>query len=273
MENVIKKKQKIATDTFMLTIRAPGIAKKAKPGQFVILRLSDNGERIPLTIAESSATQITIIFKVLGFTTKSLSNLRSGSVIQDLMGPCGTPSPQYGSGNICLVAGGVGLAALLPVMKSLNQKGNNLITIVGAKTKNHLFWVDKARQLSSKVLVATEDGSLGKKGTAPDVLRMIMRRRLDMVYCVGPLSMMESVSKITWRMVKTRAMLNPIMIDGMGMCGGCRVRVNGKTKFACVDGPEFDAHEISWEELIRRNDTYGREERMAIKKCKCGGHG
>jgi len=272
MENVIKKKQKIATDTYMVELRCPGIARKAKPGQFVMVRLSDNGERIPLTIADSTATQITLVFKTLGFTTKALSNLRSGSVIQDISGPLGTPSPLLGNGNICFVGGGVGAAALYPIIKALNKKGNNIITIVGAKSKDHLFWLDRLRSLSGKVLIATDDGSVGKKGTAADVLRMIMRRRLDMVYAIGPMPLMQEVSKITWRMVKTRVSLNPIMVDGMGMCGGCRVKVEDDVRFACVDGPEFDAHQVDWEELMRRNSAYCEEEKYANKKCKCGGH-
>jgi ferredoxin/flavodoxin---NADP+ reductase len=271
MENIIKKKQKVATDTYMLTVKCPGIAQKARPGQFVIVRVSDNGERIPLTIADYSKTELTLVFKVVGFTTKVLSNLRSGSSIKDLCGPLGTPSALNGNGNICFVAGGVGIAAIYPLLKSLKKKGNNNIVIVGAKTKGHLFWLDKIRSAGDKVLISTEDGSLGKKGCVTDVLRHMMRRRLDMVYAVGPLMMMKNVSKMTWRMVKTHVKLNPVMIDGIGICGGCRVKVNGDIKFACIDGPEFNGHELDWEGLINRNSRFIEEEKYAMKKCTCGG--
>ncbi len=271
MENIIKKKQKIAENTFEIDLRCPGIAKNARPGQFVMVRLSDNGERIPFTIVNSTKTNITLVFKVVGFSTKALSNLRKGSHIHDIAGPLGCPSPLEGAGNLCFVAGGVGIAGIYPLLKALNQKGNNLITIIGAKSKDNLFWVDKIRKESNKVLIATEDGSAGRRGTAVDVLGMIMRRRLDMVYANGPLPMMKNVSKVTWRMVKTRVALSTLMVDGIGLCGSCRVKVKEKQKFVCLDGPEFDAHEIDWDEIIRRTTMFCDEEAHASKKCKCGG--
>jgi len=268
MENVIKKKKKIAKDTYMLDVQCKLIAKKAKPGQFIMIRLSENGERIPLTIADHDDKNLTIVFKIVGYSTKALANLRSGSTLYNIIGPLGTPSLLEGSGNICFIGGGVGVAAMYPLIKALNKKGNNIITIIGARSKEHLFWLNRIRKMSNKVLIATEDGSMGKKGRVTDILRVMMRRRLEMVYSVGPLMMMKNVSKYTWRMVKTKVSLNPLMVDGIGMCGGCRVTVGDKVKFCCVDGPEFDAHNLDWDEVIRRNTRYVDEEKNALKRCK-----
>ncbi len=268
MDNIIRKKQKIATDTYLISVHCPLIARAAKPGQFVILRVHQNGERIPLTIADNTKTDISIIFKAVGYTTRILSGLRSGSSLLDLSGPLGKPSSLNGAGNICFVGGGVGIAAIYPLIKAMKKKGNNNIAIIGAKSKNHLFWLDKLKEVSDKVLIATEDGSMGKKGFVTDILKTVMRRRIDTVYTIGPTIMMKNVSKLTWRMVKTNASLNTLMIDGIGMCGGCRIEVGGKTKFACIDGPEFDAHKLDWDMIMRRNSCYIPEEKTALKKCR-----
>lgn len=270
MENKIKKKQKLAKDTYLIELHCPAIAQKAQPGNFIMVRVSENGERIPLTIADFSRSSISIVFKEVGYTTKMLSNMRSGNSILDIAGPLGQPSDLGTGGNICFVGGGAGVAALYPLIKSMRKKGNNLITIVGARSKSHLFWLDRLSRESNRVLISTDDGSMGRHGQVTDILKVIMRRRLDVVYTAGPLPMMMNVAKMTWRMVKTKASLNPIMVDGIGMCGGCRVKVDEKVRFCCTDGPEFDAHKVDWDELIIRNSRYLDAEKKAVKACSCG---
>lgn len=262
----ILKKQKVAENTYLMEIEAPDIAKKTKPGHFVILRIDKEGERIPLTIADYNRKTITIVFLVVGHTTEKLSNLRKGDSILDVTGPLGNPSLIKEYGTVCLVGGGLGIAPIYPITKAL-KKANNIITIIGAKSKNHLFWEDQFKKISDKMLVATDDGSRGFKGVVSEVLKKVMEKdKPNLVIAIGPPIMMKAVSAMTRQRIRTKVSLNPLMMDGLGMCGCCRVVVEGKTRFACVDGPEFNGHKVDWNELINRNKFYEEEEH----KCKIG---
>ncbi|MFH2028466.1 MAG: sulfide/dihydroorotate dehydrogenase-like FAD/NAD-binding protein [Nanoarchaeota archaeon] len=264
----ILKKQKLAENTYLMEIDAPDVAKKAQPGQFIILRIDEEGERIPLTIADFDKKVITLVFLVVGHTTERLSNLKKGDSLLDFVGPLGLPSLIKEYGNVCLVGGGLGIAPIYPIAKALKKANNNIITILGAKSKSNLFWEDKFKEISDELLIATDDGSKGHKGFVSDLLKELMgRKKLDLAIAIGPPIMMKVVSDLTRQRIKTLVSLNPIMIDGMGMCGGCRVIIDGKTKFACVDGPEFNGHKVEWDELINRNKFYHEEEH----KCKLGG--
>ena len=265
----ITKKQKLAENTHLMEIEAPEIAKKAKAGQFIILRIDEKGERIPLTIADFSKTTVTIVFLVVGKTTQQLANLRKGDSLLDFVGPLGNPSRIEEYGTVCIIGGGLGIAPIYPIGTALKKAKNRIVTIIGAKTKKHLFWEDKFRKISDKLIICTDDGSKGVKGFVSKALKDYMEEeRPNLVIAIGPPVMMKSVADITKDRVKTIASLNPIMIDGMGMCGGCRVIIDEEVKFACSDGPEFDAHKIDWDELISRNRMYTEEEEQC-KNQKC----
>lgn len=263
--NKVVKKQKLAENTYLIEIEAPDIAKKAKPGQFVILRVNETGERIPLTIADYSKKTITLIFLVVGKTTEDLSKLRKKDFLLDLSGPLGNKSEIKEYGSVCLVGGGLGIAPIYPIAKAL-KKENEIVIIIGAKSKNHLFWEERFRKLTRKLMVCTDDGSKGKHGFVSKHLKKLMEERtFNLVIAIGPTLMMKSVSDLTKDRIKTRVSLNPLMVDGIGMCGGCRVVVDEHIKFACSDGPEFDAHKVDWDELINRNRTYLDEEEICKK--------
>ncbi len=258
-------KKKLAEDTYLIEIEAPEIARKAKPGQFIILRINEKGERIPLTIADKSKKTITIVFLAVGKTTKILASMKKGDSINDVVGPLGNPTNIKEYGTVCLVAGGLGIAPIYLIAKALKEAKNHIITIIGAKSKKHLFWEEKLKGACDVLFIATDDGSKGKKGLVSDVLKQVMEEeKINLVMAIGPTIMMKVISDITRNKVKTIVSLNPIMIDGIGMCGCCRVTVNNKTKFACCDGPEFDGHKVEWDELINRNNSYRGEE----KKCQ-----
>ncbi len=262
----ILQKRKLAENTYLTEIEAPDIAKKAKAGQFIILRIDEKGERIPLTIADSSKKTISIVFLVVGKTTGELALLKKGDTLIDVVGPLGNPSRIDTFGHVVLIGGGLGIAPIFPIANALKEAKNKVTAILGAKSKKTLFWEDRFKQTCDKVLVATDDGSKGQKGFVSDVLRDLMRReKIDLVIAIGPPIMMKVVAELTKGRIKTIVSLNPIMIDGMGMCGGCRVMVKNEVKFACCDGPEFNAHQIDWEELMNRNESYADEE----KKCTC----
>ena len=266
----IKEKKVLAEKTIMLKIVAPDIAKKAKPGNFVMLRIDEKGERIPLTIADHDAETITIIFLVVGRTTEDLSKLNKGDNILDIAGPLGNAIDIKKYGTIVFVAGGLGIAAIYPQLKTL-KKDNKIVSIIGARKKELLFLQDEIKEFSDKVIVCTDDGSYGKKGFVTDALKeLINEEKIDRVITIGPPVMMRAVSEITKDKVKTVASINSIMVDGIGMCGSCRVRVNNEIKFACVDGPEFDAHGVDWDELLKRNLKYKEEEHecMCLKNIK-----
>lgn len=256
----IQKNEKIATDTFMLKVYESRIASKAKPGNFVVIRTDKKGERIPLSIASSDSKSITIVYKPVGKTTKKLARMKPGQEILDIVGPLGNATEIKKFGNVCLVGGGIGIAALYPVAKAMHAAGNKVIIILGIKNKKTLFWDDKFKKIAHSVHIVSEDGSIGREGNIINPLRDVLNHRLDLVYAVGPTPMMKAVAKYTYQRVRTIVSLDCIMLDGIGMCGCCRVTVKGKTMFSCVDGPEFNAHDVEWEELLNRKSMYEEEE-------------
>jgi ferredoxin--NADP+ reductase len=262
----IVQKKKLAEDTFLVRIVAPSIAKRAKPGNFVILRLDDKGERIPLTVADQDKRTVTLVFQAVGKTTRELAKLKKGNGVLDLVGPLGNPTEIKEFGTVCLVGGGLGIAPLYPIAKAMKEAGNKVVIVIGARSKNNLFWEDKLAKVSNQLIICTDDGSKGRQGFVTDALRELLRKKMDLVIAIGPLVMMKAVSSMTRQLVKTIVSINSIMIDGIGMCGGCRLTVNNETRFSCVDGPEFDGHGVDWDELINRNALYLEEEKTV---CKC----
>jgi ferredoxin--NADP+ reductase len=254
----------------LLKVLAPEISRKVMPGQFVILRVDERGERFPLTIAdwEPKDGTITLIFLEVGVSTRKLGALREGEMILDVLGPLGNPTEIRNYGLTCVIGGGVGIAAAYPIARALKEVGNKVVSIVGARNSELLILEKEMMSVSDELYISTDDGSKGYKGFVSDVLRMLIQNgyKFDMVYAVGPAVMMRAVAEVTRpHKIKTIVSLNPIMVDGMGMCGACRVTVGGRTKFACVDGPEFDAHEVDFAELIRRQAAFLREERTALE--------
>lgn len=265
----ILQKRKLAEDTYLIEIEAAEIAKKAKAGQFVILRKDEKAERIPLTIADFTKKTITIILLVVGKTTTELALLKKGDSLLDVVGPLGNPSKIVENCNVVVIGGGLGIAPIYPIVKALKSMDNRITAIIGAKSKNYLFWEDHFKPVCDKLLIATNDGSKGHKGFVSDILKELMQKeKIDMVIAIGPPIMMKAIADMTRSRIKTICSLNPIMIDGMGMCGGCRVLIDGKVEFACCDGPEFNAHKVDWEELMNRNRTYEEEEKCASKCLK-----
>ncbi len=264
----ILKKQKLAEDIYLLQIKAPLAAKNAKPGQFVILQIDKKGERIPLSISDFDRNSVTVIFAVVGNTTKELAKLKKGNSILHFAGPLGNPTEILEFGTVCLIGGGFGLAPLYPIAMAMKKAKNEVITIVGVRNKKLLFWEDMLKKASDELIIATDDGSKGMKGFTTDALEKLMKKKkLNLVLTVGPPVMMKAVAKMTSQRVRTVASLNSIMLDGTGLCGSCRVNVAGDIKFACVDGPEFNAHAVDWDTVINRNKRYEHEEKHA---CKCG---
>lgn len=259
----------LAPEIKLFKIEAPRIAQKRKPGQFVILRLQANGERIPLTIADSDPEcgTITIIVQAVGKTTKLLNTRQAGEMITDVVGPLGKPAAIHHYGTAVVVGGGLGTAIAYPVARALKQAGNHVISIVGARSKELVILEAEVRAISDETFITTDDGSYGEKGFVTDRLKALIdsRPRIDFVLAVGPVPMMRAVAEVTrpYR-IKTMVSLNPIMVDGTGMCGGCRVVVGDQAKFACVDGPEFDAHRVDFALLSARNAMYRNAERAAL---------
>jgi len=248
-----------------MIINAPHIAKKALPGEFVVLMVDKKGERVPLTIvnANEQKGEITIIFQEAGFSTKALGKMNVEDSLYALAGPLGHPTEIKNYGKIVLVGGGVGIAEIYPVAVALKQAGNHVITILGARTKDLLILEKELKSASDELYIATDDGSYGTKGFTTDVLRQILSKEdVKIVYAVGPIPMMKKVALVTKDFkVKTIVSLNALMVDGTGMCGCCRVTIDGKVKFTCVEGPEFDGHAVDWAELEKRNKTYINQEK------------
>lgn len=262
----ILKKEKLAENIYSFQFKAPDIAKKARAGHFIMLRIKENGERIPLTIAEYDNNTITIVVQVVGKTTQELSELKKGDKIEDLVGPLGNPSEIDKVETVCLIAGGCGCAEVYPIAKEFKKNNSKVIVIFGARSKNLLFLEKEFKNISDEYIVCTNDGSKGIKGFVTDALREIMKKeKIDLVIAVGPIPMMKAISEMTKNHIKTRVSLNSIMVDGIGMCGSCRVTVNNKIKFVCVDGPEFNAHEVDFDELSKRNSLYKDEEQHICK--------
>jgi ferredoxin--NADP+ reductase len=253
-------------------IEAPQIAKKRKAGQFVILRIDDPGERIPLTIADSDPKKGTIVLicQSVGKTSTQLNQLQTGDVIRDIAGPLGKPSHLENFGTAVCVGGGVGIAVTYPIAKALKEKGNKVISILGARTKELLILEDEMRNVSDEVRITTDDGSYGTKGFVTDALqKVINEQQVNFVLAIGHTIMMKVVRNLTRTYnIKTMVSLNPIMIDGTGMCGGCRVSVGGKTQFVCVDGPEFDAHQVDFDLLTLRQRMYLDDEKRVFEQFK-----
>jgi ferredoxin/flavodoxin---NADP+ reductase len=269
--STILAKRELVPKIFEYTVSAPRIAEKAKPGQFVIVMADDSGERIPLTIADfdRSAKTITMVLFVVGISSWKLAQLEVGEELHALLGPLGLPSEIEPLDTVVLVAGGVGTAPIYPIARGYKEAGCRVVTIQGARTKDLLFWTERLAAVSDQHLLMTDDGTAGCQGlvTAPlqQLLEQDTARRIGCVYAIGPPIMMKSCAQVTRpRGVKTVVSLNTIMIDGTGMCGGCRVEVGGQTQFTCVDGPEFDGHQIDWDLFLSRQRTYHAHERCAL---------
>ncbi len=257
---VIREASTIGPDIVRMVVEAPRVAAHAQPGQFVIVRSNDHGERIPLTICESDpdAGTVTLVVQAVGGTTMQLNAITVGDHVADVLGPLGTPTGIDLFGACVVVAGGVGTAIILPVARALTRAGNRVTAIVGARNEDHLILLGEMRAATSKVIITTDDGSAGHHGLVTDALSRLMEEGdPDYVFTAGPIPMMQAVAGATRdRRIHTVASLNPLMVDGTGMCGGCRVTVGGQSKFACIDGPEFDAHAVDFVTLSKRNTAY-----------------
>ena len=264
----IVKKQVLNPTVTRMEIEAPLIAKKAEPGQFIILRVDENGERIPLTVADfdREAGTVTIICQIVGATTQKLNHLEEGDSLHDFVGPLGRPSETEGLKKVAVIGGGVGCAIAYPVAKKLHQQGAVVHSIVGFRNKDLVILEPEFQAVSDKLVMMTDDGSYGEKGLVTNALEKLIEsgERYDEVIAIGPLVMMKFVTQVTKKYnIKTVVSMNPIMIDGTGMCGGCRLTVGGKTKFACVDGPDFDGFEVDFDEAMARGAMYRDFERHA----------
>ena len=268
---LILKKEALNPTVTRMVIDAPLIAKKAEPGQFIILRVHEDGERIPLTIADFDREQgtVTIIFQIVGATTELLNHLEEGDSLHDFVGPLGRPSETEGLKKVAVIGGGVGCAIAYPVAKKLHQQGAQVHAIVGFRNKDLVILEEEFRAVSDRFVPMSDDGSWGEKGLVTNALEQLIAagEQYDEVIAIGPLVMMKFVTQLTKRHnIKTVVSMNPIMIDGTGMCGGCRLSVGGKTKFACVDGPDFDGFEVDFDEAMERNAMYREFERHAYEK-------
>lgn len=267
----IVKREEMAEGTVILNeIEAPLIAKKAKPGQFVILKANENGERIPLTMADTDPDKgtVTIIYMVVGKSTALFKTLQVGDAFQDVIGPLGKPTHLEKVGKVVCVGGGTGVAVLHPITRALKQVGNDVTCIIGARTKDLLILESQMKAASNDLRVCTDDGTYGHHGFVTEILKEVLDKGdVKLVVGIGPVPMMKALANLTRPYeVKTLVSLNPIMIDGTGMCGGCRVSVGGETKFACVDGPEFDGHQVNFDELMLRLQAYREEEQECYEK-------
>lgn len=262
----ILKKQELSPGILEYDIEAPRVAKKALPGQFIVLRVNEEGERVPLTIADFDRERgiVTILFQVVGASTDLLASLKEGDSILDFVGPLGQPSELSNHmGTVVFVGGGIGVAPVYPIARATHELGNKVISILGAKTKDILIFEERMRAISDEVLITTDDGSYGIKGFVTNAIEELIKRgeKIDQVTAIGPGVMMKSVAEATRPYgIKTIVSLNPIMVDGTGMCGGCRVQVGEETKFACVDGPEFDGHLVDFQGLMARGRMYRTQE-------------
>jgi ferredoxin--NADP+ reductase len=271
-KHVILDKKEIARDTFYVELRAPLIAQKAQAGQFAILRIAQAGERIPLTIASTDKVKgtISIVFLRVGYSTAQLARLKPGETIEDVLGPLGHATDLREYKSVFFVGGGVGIAELYPVVSYYHSlPGGRAVIIIGAKSKEYLFWIDQFQRISGELIVCTDDGSMGKKGLVTDALAEALAKdkTIDLVYAVGPIAMMDKVSQAGRKFnKKTIVSLNSIMVDGTGMCGSCRITYKGKTKFVCVDGPDFDAADVDFEELKQRSRFFKEHECALTQK-------
>ena len=268
----ILEKQPLSDVSKLMIVRAPQVAEKAKAGQFVIVRTDDQGERIPLTIADhdANAGTITLIFQEVGKSTMQLGSMEPGDELATFTGPLGHPTEIENYGTVICVAGGVGIAPLYPIVRDLKAAGNQVITIIGAREKDLLFWESKLAEASHQLIVCTDDGSYGRKALVTEPLKELLEEHkgsVAQVWAIGPAIMMKFVCMTTAQYnVPTIVSLNTIMIDGTGMCGGCRVLLDDGAQFVCVDGPEFDGHRVDWDNMLARLQYYKEEEQLAVKK-------
>ncbi|MDM7935126.1 MAG: sulfide/dihydroorotate dehydrogenase-like FAD/NAD-binding protein [Methanothrix sp.] len=269
MYRILSRREMAGGSIVLNEVEAPGIAKKAQPGQFVIMRANETGERIPLTMADFDPDRgtITVIYSVAGRTTALFSDLQEGDCYQNVTGPLGRPTDLGDVGAAICIGGGTGVAVLYPIAKRLKQRGERVISIIGARTERLLILKEEMAAISDELLICTDDGSLGRGALVTELLSdLLERERPGAVVAIGPVPMMKRVSEITRPYgIRTTVSLNPIMIDGTGMCGSCRVEVDGMVRFACVDGPEFDGHKVDFDLLMQRLQTYGEEERRSLE--------
>ena len=267
MANKILAKQKLSPSVYRMQVENPFIAKKAKPGQFVILRIDEKGERIPLTIyAPDKEKSFSLVFLVAGHTTKKLSRLEAGDYILDIAGPLGRPSEIPQNKNLVFLGGGVGIAEILPLAKAAKEAKNKIVIIAGFRSKDYVILEKEMQSLADSLFITTDDGSYGRGGFNTEVLKEVLEKeRIDLVYTCGPVLMMQKAAQITKeRKVRCIASLNALMVDGTGMCGSCRIKIGEETKLCCVDGPDFDAHLVDFPDLIRRQARFKEEERTAL---------
>lgn len=262
-------KKRLNTQVTFMKLEAPHVVENAKPGQFLVIKIDEKGERIPLTIVDKNESKksVTIIFQEIGKTTKELARLKVGSKIMDVIGPLGRPTHIEKFGKIICVGGGVGTAEVYPVAKALKNAGNRIVSIIGARNKELLLLAKEMRKVSEQLHITTDDGSAGRKGFVTDILKELLKKeRYDLVYAVGPILMMRAVAVETRTYnIKTIVSLNANMVDATGMCGTCRVRVGGETKFTCVDGPDFDAHQVDFVEFINRDRRFKDKEEESLR--------
>ncbi|HPT41461.1 MAG TPA: sulfide/dihydroorotate dehydrogenase-like FAD/NAD-binding protein, partial [Candidatus Gastranaerophilaceae bacterium] len=260
----ILSKKELCPNQYEITIEAPYVVRNAKAGQFIILRVDQDGERVPLTIADfdKEKGELTIVYMAVGYSTKKLAMLDVGDEIADLVGPLGQPTHIKKYGTVVCLAGGYGAAPCYLIAKAFKEAGNKVYMIMGARNKELIFWQEKMEKACSELFITTDDGTLGEKGFVTQVLERIMNsEKVDYAIAVGPMPMMRAVANMTRdKGIYTEASMNPIMVDGTGMCGACRVTVGGEVKFACVDGPDFDAHKIDFDEVINRMKIYKEQE-------------
>ena len=267
----IVRKQALVPNVHLYEIEAPAVARKAQPGQFVILRVSEEGERIPVTVADFDRVRgtVTVVVMTIGATTRKLSLLNEGDYLPTFMGPLGTATHVERVGNVVCIGGGVGTAMTYPVARAMREAGNHVTTIAGWRNRDLMFWRDELAEVSDDLVICTDDGSFGRQGVVTNPLKEKLEsgEKVNLVLAIGPAVMMKFVSLTTKPYgVKTIVSLNPIMIDGTGMCGGCRVEVGGETKFACVDGPEFDGHLVDWDLLAQRQRSYLSHEKESSER-------
>ena len=269
----ILQKQDLAPKIFEMVVEAPRIARKAQPGHFVIVMADERGERVPLTVADFDRREgtITLVVMVVGTSTAKLSRLRAGEDLYALAGPLGRPSEIENLDTVVMVAGGVGTAPVYPIARAFFQSGVRVVAIQGARSKELLFWTDKLAAVSHEHVVTTDDGSFGRKGLVTEPLKEILERdaarRIECVYAIGPAVMMKFCAQTTEPFgTRTVVSLNSVMVDGTGMCGGCRVELRGQTRFTCTDGPEFDGHLVDWDQLLSRQKIYRREEACSLER-------
>ncbi|MFH1759602.1 MAG: sulfide/dihydroorotate dehydrogenase-like FAD/NAD-binding protein [bacterium] len=269
----ITEKRVLYKDIFLMNVLCPKIAIKRKAGQFIILKINEQGERIPLTITDSDPETgtVTLIFQVVGKTTQQLSSLNTGDAIQDFVGPLGKPTHIENFGNAVCIGGGIGTAPILPIAKSLKENGNRVLGILGARSRELLILENEMKELCNELLITTDDGSYGIKGFVTTALEQLYEKnkQLDVVFAIGPVPMMKATCSLTKKLnIRTYVSLNSMMVDGTGMCGGCRVTIDGKSKFVCVDGPEFDGHLVNFDELSNRLAFYRDQEAESHKLFK-----